>query len=448
MTTPKSPSAPEPAARARSGRRAVVASMVGTTVEYYDFLVYGVAASLVFGKLFFPQVDPAAGVLLSLSTFAIAFVMRPIGAAVFGNLGDRVGRKRVLFLTMMLMGVGTFAIGLLPTYRTIGILAPILLVLCRLVQGLALGGEQAGGFVMSVESSGDRRRGLAGAFVNSGAGWGLLLANLLFLVLNELPGDAFLAWGWRIPFLLSAVLVLVGLYIRVKLDESPEFVRVENAQAVKRVPLADAIKRGWRPMILVMLCCLGTHVNFYVVTVYSLTYGTSVLHQPKTTLLSMLLIVTAMYMVTTPLFGLLSDRFGRKQVFVVSAIALVLTPFAFYPLLGSGSYLPMVAGFVLLFMAVSANSAAEPTFFALSFPPSIRYSGLAVSYGLGAVLGGSFAPLISAALFKSSGSWTTVAIYNGGAALISVVAGLALRELPRLSTTTSAAQSDSAPQAV
>ncbi|SFW88685.1 MFS transporter [Amycolatopsis australiensis] len=423
MTTPESPPAPR-----SSGRRAVVASMVGTTVEYYDFLVYGVAASLVFGKLFFPQVEPAAGVLLSLSTFAIAFLMRPIGAAVFGNLGDRIGRKRVLFVTMMLMGVGTVAIGLLPTYHRIGVLAPVLLVLCRLLQGLALGGEQAGGFLMSIESSSQKRRGLAGAFVNSGAGWGLLLANLLFLLLGRLPGDAFLSWGWRLPFLLSAVLVIVGLYIRFRLEESPEFVRVENARAVKRVPLFDAVKRGWKPMILVMLCCLGTHVNFYVVTVYSLTYGTGVLHQPKTTLLSILLILTAVYIFSTPFFGVLADRFGARRTFVVSAIALVLTPFAFYPLLGTGSYLPMVAGGLLLFLAVSANSAAEPTFFAHAFPASIRYSAMAVAYGVGAVIGGSFAPLISAALFTASGSWTTIALYNGGAALVSVVAGLLLRE--------------------
>jgi MFS family permease len=262
---------------------------------------------------------------------------------------------------------------------------------------------------MSIESSPRKRRGLAGAFVNSGAGWGLLLANLLFLLLGRLPGAAFLSWGWRLPFLLSAVLVVVGLYIRLRLDESPEFVRVENAQAVKRVPLFDAVKRGWRPMILVMLSCLGTHVNFYVVTVYALTYGTGVLHQPKTTLLSILLILTAVYIFSTPLFGVVTDRFGARRTFVVSALATVVTPFAFYPLLGTGSYPLMVVGGLLLFLAVSANSAAEPTFFAHAFPASIRYSAMAVSYGLGAVIGGSFAPLISAALFEASGSWTTIA---------------------------------------
>lgn len=415
--------------RARA-RRAVLASMIGTTVEYYDFLVYGVAASLVLGKLFFPQVDPTTGVLLSLSTFAIAFVMRPIGAAVFGNLGDRIGRKRVLFVTIMMMGVGTVAIGVLPTYGQIGIAAPILLVVFRLIQGLALGGEQAGGFLMSVESSADKRRGLAGAFVNSGAGWGLLLANLLFLLLTQLPEGAFLAWGWRVPFLLSAVLIGVGLYIRLRLEESPEFAKVERAGAVSRIPLVEALHRGWRPMVLVVFATLAVTVNFYVVTVYSLSYGTAHLGESRSRLLSMLLILTAVYIVTTPLFGMLGDRIGRKPLFVGSAIALVIMPFAFYALLGTGQYALMVLGYLLLFVAVSANSAAVPTFFALVFPTSIRYSAMAVSYGVGAVLGGSFAPLISAGLLESWGTWVAVAVYNGGAAVISVAAGLLLREVP------------------
>ena len=416
-----------------SGRRAVVASMVGTTVEYYDFLVYGVAASLVFGKLFFPGVDPAAGLLLSLSTFAIAFVMRPIGAMVFGNLGDRIGRKRVLFLTIILMGVGTVAIGLLPTYTQIGLLAPVLLVVCRVVQGLALGGEQAGGFLMSIESSAQGRRGLAGAFVNSGAGWGLLLANLLFLVLTQLPEGAFLAWGWRVPFLLSAVLIAVGLYIRLRLEESPEFRRVESAHAVSRTPLIEAVRRGWRPMILVALGTLAVTVNFYVATVYSLSYGTTVLQEPRGVILSMLLITTAAFAVTTPLFGMLGDRIGRRTVFIASAAALVVMPFAFYALLGTHHYALMLVGFLALFVTVSANSASLPTFFSLAFPTSIRYSAMAVSYSVGAVLGGSLAPIISAALFGATGSWVAIAVYNGGTALVSVVAGLLLREIPQAS---------------
>lgn len=403
--------------------------MVGTTVEYYDFLVYAVAASLVFGKLFFPQVSPAAGVLLSLSTFAIAFVMRPVGAAVFGNLGDRVGRKRVLFLTIMLMGVGTVAIGLLPTYGQIGILAPVLLVVCRLLQGLALGGEQAGGFVMSVESTSEKRRGIAGAFVNSGAGWGLLLANLMFLLLAQLPEDAFLTWGWRVPFLLSAVLIAVGLYIRMRLEESPEFVRVEQVHAVKRVPIADAFRKGGKTMVLVALSALGVTVNFYVVTVYSLSYGSTELGVPRSTLLSILLTMTIVFIVATPLFGLLGDRIGRKPVFVGSAAAMVVTPFAFYALLGTVSAPLMVLGYLVLFLAVSANSAALPTFFSLVFPTSIRYSAMAVSYSIGAVLGGSLAPLVSAVVLEATGSWVAIAAYNGGLALVSVISSLLLSEV-------------------
>lgn len=414
---------------AGQARRAVLASMIGTTVEYYDFLVYGVAASLVFGKLFFPQVSPTAGVLLSLSTFAIAFIMRPVGAALFGHLGDRLGRKRVLFWTIMIMGVGTVAIGLLPTYDTIGVLAPILLVLCRLVQGLALGGEQAGGWVMSIESSKGSRRSFAGAFVQSGAGWGLLLANLLFLVLTQMSDDAFLSWGWRVPFLLSAALVAVGVYIRLKLEESPEFTQVEDSHARSSAPLVDAFRLGWRQIVLVTLSVLAVAVNFYVATVYSITYGTTALGEPRTTILSIMLIMTGVFIIATPMFGVLGDRIGTKKVFVASAATLVVAPFVFYWLFSTLNYPLMVIGYLVLFLAVSANMATLPAFFASAFPTTIRFTGIAISYNLGAVLGGSFAPLISAALLSATGSWVAVAAYNGGAALIAVIAAVALREI-------------------
>ncbi|WP_337821578.1 MFS transporter [Amycolatopsis sp. A1MSW2902] len=255
----------------RQARRAAFASMIGSTIEYYDFFVYGSAASLAFNKLFFPTADPAIGVLLSLSTFAVAFVMRPVGAAIFGHFGDRLGRKRTLFVTITLMGVGTTAIGVLPTYQQIGLAAPILLVLARLVQGLALGGEQGGAWVLSIESTRAGRRGLSGAFVNSGSAWGLLLSNLVLLALSQMPDDAFLSWGWRIPFLLSATLIAVGVYVRLKLEESPEFVQVERTSAVRRAPLVDAVRTSWRQMILVALGALGLGANFYVASVFSLS---------------------------------------------------------------------------------------------------------------------------------------------------------------------------------
>jgi MFS family permease len=420
MTTPRSDGA----------RRAIIASMIGSTVEYYDFFVYGVAASLVFGKLFFQAADPATGVLLSLSTFAVAFLIRPVGSAIFGHLGDRIGRKRVLYITIMLMGFGTVVIGVLPTYEQGGVLAPILLVCARLIQGIALGGEQAGGWVMSIESAKARRRGLAGAFVNSGAGWGLLLANLIFLLLERLPEDQFLSWGWRVPFLLSAVLIGVGVYVRSRLLESPEFAAAKKSAAVRRAPLVDAVRTGWRQMMLVSLCVLGVGINFYAGSVFSLSYGTGRLGLERSTMLSLILIMTVVVIVACPIFGLLTDRIGRKPVYMVSTMAFVAAPFVFFALLETRNYGLMVLGFLFLFLTYSASSAAFPTFFSLAFPTTIRYSGMAVSYNIGAVLGGSFAPLISAALLESTGTWVAVAGYIGGASLISVISGLFLREVP------------------
>ncbi|MCG3753898.1 MFS transporter [Amycolatopsis sp. Poz14] len=414
----------------RQARRAAFASMIGSTIEYYDFFVYGSAASLAFNKLFFPTADPAIGVLLSLSTFAVAFVMRPVGAAIFGHFGDRLGRKRTLFVTITLMGVGTTAIGVLPTYQQIGLAAPILLVLARLVQGLALGGEQGGAWVLSIESTHAGRRGLSGAFVNSGSAWGLLLSNLVLLALSQLPDDAFLSWGWRIPFLLSATLIAVGVYVRLKLEESPEFVQVERTSAVRRAPLVDAVRTSWRQMILVALGALGLGANFYVASVFSLSYSTSSLHLPHSTVPTIILIMTVIVIFAMPLFGALSDRIGRKPVFLASAAAFVVSPFVWFLLFQTRNYGLMLLGFLFVFLTYAASFATFPAFFSLAFPTNVRYTGAAVSVNIGAALGGSLAPLLSAALFEATGSWVSIAIYISAVSALSVIAGIFLRELP------------------
>ena len=429
----------------RRVRQAVLASMIGTTIEYYDFFIYGAAASLVFNKLFFSSVAPGVGLLLSLSTFAIAFVMRPVGGAIFGHFGDRFGRKRAMFVTVVLMGVATVAIGVLPTYGQVGVAAPVLLVVLRLVQGLALGGESSGGWVLTMETARPERRGLLGAVVNSGSGWGLLLGNIIFLLLSRLPEDAFLTWGWRVPFLLSAVLIVVGVYIRLRLEETPEFRRVERTVTVRKAPLAEAVRQGWRHMILVGLASIGLAINFYVASVFSLSYGTKTLGFSRGTVLSIILVVTAAMVVSTPIFGWISDRIGRKPVFVAAAVTFVVAPFVWFPLFGTGNYALMLIGFVVVFLAYSATSAVMPAFLSQVFPTEIRYSALAVSVNIGAVLGGSLAPLIATALLESSGKWLAVAAYVGVISIFSVVGGLLLPDAPGRIVGTATSAGDLAP---
>jgi MFS family permease len=427
-------SAPLPEGRLSSKtqeRRAVVASTIGTAVEFYDFSIYGVAASLVFAQLFFPDVSPFVGTLLSLSTFAIAFVARPIGAAVFGHYGDRLGRKGVLMITLLLMGVATVGIGLLPTYAQVGVLAPILLVILRLAQGFSLGGEQSGAMLMSVESAKEGKRGLFGAFVNSGAGWGLLLANLVFLAMAQLPQEAFVAWGWRVPFLLSAVLVVVGLYIRVKLEESPDFREVEKTNEVSRMPLVEVFQEHWRQIVLLAFGLTASGVSYYTAIVFSLSYGTTALGQTRSTMLSLVLIMTLLMITLVPLVGYLSDRWGgasRRLIFVGSSVALMGTSFIWFALLQTQVYGLMLLGFVILFLAYCANIAVTPTFFALAFPVHVRYSGMAIGFTFGTVIGASLAPLVATSILETTGSWVGIAVYMSAAAGLAAIAGTLLRE--------------------
>ncbi|WP_166462538.1 MFS transporter [Amycolatopsis acidicola] len=438
------PEAPEsttsPATRAATGAtrratRASVASLLGTAVEYYDFSVYGAAASLIFKDLFFPDVSSFVGTLLSLSTFGIAFVMRPVGGLFFGHLGDRAGRKATLVATLLVMGIGTTAIGLLPTYRSIGVLAPVLLVICRLLQGFALGGEQSGGLLMGIESARGERRGFFGALVQSGSGWGLLLANLVMLLVTRLPHAQLMSWGWRIPFLFSGVLIVVGLWIRRRLEESADFAQARRAGKPPKYPVVAAIRGEWVRIILVMLGLLASSVSFYVVTVYSLTYGTKTLGLPSGTMLSLVLVGTVMMIVCIPSFGVLADKIGRKRLFVVSAFGFAVVPFAWFPLLGTRSYPLMVLGFVLFFLCDTANLAAFPAFFAMAFAPKVRFSAMALGLTLGNLLGASLAPTISSLLLRATGSWVSIALYMCGASAVALVAGLLLKTRPDSQTT-------------
>ncbi|PBC36014.1 MFS transporter [Rhodococcus sp. ACPA4] len=410
----------------RQARQVLLSSLLGTTIEYYEFFVYGIAASLVFGKLFFPSFDPLMGTLLSLATFGVGFVARPIGGLIFGHFGDRLGRKRMLVTSLLMMGTATFAIGLLPSYDAIGVWAPILLVIARITQGISLGGEYSGAVLMSVEHAGAKRRGLFGSIVGTGSGWGLLLANLAFLLVSQLDDNAFLAWGWRIPFLFSAVLVVLGLAIRIRLDESPEFTAV-SADGVHRFPLAIIARDHWRQVVLIAAGMISAGVVFYVSTVFSLTYGSQELGVSRSLMLTLVLFANIILIIGMPFFGWLSDRIGRRTIFTVSLVALIPAPFVWFLLLNTAQPALMLLGFVVLYVPFVANFGIMPAYFAEMFPADVRFAGVAVSNTLGQVLGSSTAPLIAAALLSSYQSWTAVAVYMALAGVISLIAAIILQ---------------------
>lgn len=414
--------------------RVVSASLLGTAIEWYEFFIYGTASALVFPKVFFPGDDPRVATLLSLSTFAVAFLARPIGGAIFGLLGDRVGRKPVLIATLALMGCSTLAIGLLPSHASIGVAAPLLLVVLRVLQGLSLGGEYGGAVLMSVEHAHPDRRGLFGALVNTGAGWGLLLGNLAFLTVSGLPESAFMSWGWRVPFWLSVVLLLACLVVRLRVSESPEFTRAAADGQTRRAPLREVVTRHWLLTILMMLAYAGAGVVFYVGTVYVLTYGTTSLAMSRGTMLALVLLINALTIVAIPAFGALSDRIGRKAIFIVGAVAMAVLSPLWFLLLETRSFGWMLFGFVLLFIPYAANYGVMPTFFAQVFPAPVRYSGLSLGYTLGTVISSAVAPLIATGLLAATGTWTAVAAYMSIAALVSAVAAGWMHERPGPST--------------
>ncbi|WP_433443183.1 MFS transporter [Nonomuraea sp. CA-141351] len=415
-------------AQPSSSTRVVLASLAGTTIEWYEFFIYGTAAVLVFDKLFFPSFDDLVGTLLSLSTFALAFVARPIGGALFGHFGDRLGRKSMLVVTLCLMGGATLCIGLLPTYGAVGVAAPILLVLLRVVQGLSLGGEYGGAVLMSVEHAARGRRGFFGALVNTGAAWGLLLANLVFLVTSQLSDDAFLAWGWRVPFLLSAVLVALGLIIRLKLAESPDFQEVRDRGEVRKTPIVEVLSKHWPRVLLMCLAYIPAGVTFYIATVYSLSYGEKKLGMDRDMILQLVLLVNVFTIAAIPFFGWLSDRVDRKRIFWVSIVAMAALPYVWFSLFQTGSFGLMLLGFVVLFVPYAANYGTMPTFFAHVFPPAVRYTGMSVGYTLGTVFGSGLAPIIATWLYDGTGSWLAIALYMTAAGVAGTVAALFLTE--------------------
>ncbi|MDQ2587012.1 MFS transporter [Saccharothrix yanglingensis] len=414
-------------------RRVALASSAGNAVELYDFLLYGTASALVFDKLFFPSFDPRIGTLLAFATFGAGFLARPLGGVVIGHFGDRIGRRSMLVLTLTATGVCTALIGLLPTYSSIGIAAPLLLVLLRLVQGFFLGGEQGGATLMAVEHAPPGRTGWYGSWTFLGSPLGLLLANGAMAASTAVSGDAFLDWGWRVPFLLSLVLVGVGLYVRLSVEESPEFRAARESRGTVRLPVAEVLRRSWRTVLLGAGVNLGFTMFIFVVATFAVSYGTRQLGMTRATLLNAGLIGAFTQAVAILVFARLSDRVGRLPVMLGGAVFLGLYAFPFFRLLETRSTGLVVLAMVLAFTGSAALFGPMPAYYAELFGTRVRYSGVSLSYQLGAVLGGGLSPIVATWLLGATpthDSWP-ISLYLVAGALVSALCLLGIGETSR-----------------
>ena len=408
-------------------RRVLLASLIGTTIEFFDFYIYGTAAVLVFPALFFPAADPATATLQSLATFALAFFARPVGSAVFGHFGDRVGRKATLVAALLTMGVSTVAIGLLPTYAAIGVAAPALLALCRFGQGFGLGGEWGGAVLLAIENAPPGRRAWYGMFPQLGAPLGFVLSTGIFVILTEVLSDAeFLAWGWRVPFLASTVLVFVGLWVRLRLTETPAFQRaVANDERV-RVPMLAVLRSHPRTLVLATLASVTTFVVFYLMTVFTLSWGTSSLGFTRQEFLLLQIVGVLFFAATIPLSAAIADRHGRQPVLIAATLAIIVFGLAFAPLFSSGGALSAVVFLSMGLALMGLTYGPLGTALAELFPTAVRYTGASLTFNLAGILGGSLAPYIATSLAGRFGI-AAVGYYLSTAGVVTLAALLLLK---------------------
>ena len=392
-------------------RRAVVASAVGTTIEWYDFFLYNTAAALVFPALFFPGESEFAGVLAAFGTQFVGFAARPIGAAIFGHYGDRIGRKVTLVATLLLMGLSTIVIGVLPGYATIGVAAPILLVLMRVAQGLGVGGEWGGSVLLAMEWGHGDRRGLFASWPQFGVPMGLLLSTGVATLFSALTGPAFLTWGWRVPFLLSAVLIGVGLWVRLRVVESPDFARVRAERAVVRQPVLEVIRTQWRDILLSALVRLSEQAPFYLFTSFVLTYVTKQIKLGRNEVLLFTMVAAAVALVAVPLFGHLSDRIGRRRMYAIGIVLVGLFAFPYFLLLNTAVGLLVLLAIVLSLVFHAMQYGPQAALIAEVFGTNVRYSGAGLGYQLASVIAGGPAPLIAAYILNATGSSVGISWY-------------------------------------
>jgi len=417
-------------------RKVALTSLSGTSIEWYDFFLYGAAAGLVFPKLFFGEVDPTTALILSFMTFAAGFIARPVGGIIFGHFGDLIGRKKTLVIALMLMGVASTLIGLLPTYNTIGIAAPILLTFLRFCQGIAIGGQWGGAMLLVTESAPSNRRGYYGAYAQAGAPVGVILANIAFISVSLLTTEeSFLSWGWRIPFLISFVLVIISMYIQLRLEDTKAFKELEAIKAsdtsspkeIKSSPILEAIKRYPKRISLAAGAFLSIQVTFYILVAFVLAYGVQTTELSRNDLLMAVLIGSAMMVPMQFLFSDFSDKHGRKGIFMLGAILTALWSFALFPLIDSGNFYLVVVGVTGGLVFLGMMYGPQAAFFAELFSTEVRYSGASLGYQIGAIIGGSFAPTIATLLWKNYDIFW-VSVYIAFASLLSLLSVYFLTE--------------------
>ncbi|MES1041779.1 MFS transporter [Peribacillus simplex] len=411
-------------------RRILVASLVGSSIEWFDYFLYGTVAALVFNQLFFVNEDPTIGLLLSYASFALAFFIRPFGGVIFSHIGDRIGRKKTLVITLSLMGVATFGMGLLPTYQAVGIWAPILLITLRLVQGLGIGGEWGGALLLAVEYAPAEKRGLFGAIPQMGVTIGMLLGTVALSIMTLLPENAFMTWGWRIPFIFSALLVFFGLWIRKGIDETPSFKKVKESGEVPKLPIVETLKNYWREVLIAVGAKVVETAPFYIFSTFVVSYATANLGFSRTATLTAVMIATIITTILIPFMGMLSDTIGRKKLFIGGTIGMALFAFPYFWLLQQKSVLLLIVATVIGLGVIWAPiTAVLGTMFSEIFDARIRYTGITLGYQIGAALAGGTAPLVATALLnRFNNSYVPVAIYIILASVLSLAAIWAVKD--------------------
>lgn len=408
----------------RKNKKVLIASLTGSSIEWFDYFLYGTAAALVFNKIFFPMVDPVIGLILSYLSFSLTFFIRPIGGVLFAHIGDRIGRKKTLVLTLSLMGGATVTIGLLPTYDMIGMWAPALLILMRIIQGMGIGGEWGGALLLAYEYAPEKRKGFFGSIPQAGVTIGMLMATFIVSLMALFSEEDFLSWGWRIPFLLSSILVLIGLWIRKDIDETPDFQKVKKSGQVAKAPLRDTLKHHWREVLIAAGLKVVETAPFYIFSTFVVSYATTTLTYQKSQALEAVTLGALVATIMIPLMGLLSDKIGRQRMYAVSVFVLGLFIVPWFMLLNTGTTWGIVLATVIAFGVLWAPvTAVLGTLCSEIFSANVRYTGITLGYQLGAALAGGTAPLIATGLLaKYDGDWVPVAWYLAVTVVISLIA--------------------------